>query len=444
MDQIEKRELPGNDASWYQAMVADRADQPTQEAQNGAAGTGLAVVLEAVTTSPPEIEDDEPDETIDAADTDGADILAADVGATDELEVAADATAEEDSLTIDETATATADEVPAEESDTDELAMVAAVPPVVEEDSPLENTSEMVGQLWTARDSFGPLEDWEPDAMDSKISSSRSFRWPTLIGIVAVVGLIIFGLVLLPSITQSRADAHLSTITTALRDLRAELPDTQTSLSVATDPNSDTSDLSSLSTQLTELAAKASALDEATQADLPKAPPLTSSAPIDEIEPIRQRAEPLGTVALTIQRRISNVVEYRTLMSGFLVLPDLPTTADAATQAELRVELASAQADSAAILADLPSDVSLEEHKALARDINERFATWQVDYLEALRTGDAATAEILILELESALNELDEALVAPLAQIRRQTDADLIDLARDIDEVVALADASES
>jgi hypothetical protein len=144
-------------------------------------------------------------------------------------------------------------------------------------------------------------------------------------------------------------------------------------------------------------------------------------------------------VAITIQRRIANLVEYRTLMSGFLVLPELPTEADNDTQAELRVELAAAQAESASVLAELPSDVALESHAALAREINERFATWQVDYLEALRTNDAAAAGELIAELESALAGLDNALVTPLAQIRRQTDADLIDLARDIDAVSTLA-----
>jgi hypothetical protein len=101
--------------------------------------------------------------------------------------------------------------------------------------------------------------------------------------------------------------------------------------------------------------------------------------------------------------------------------------------------LASAQAESASILADLPSDVSLAPHEELARSINEDFATWQIDYLEALRNEDAATAAALVEELNTDLEELDAALVTPLAQIRRQTDADLIDLARSIDEVTALA-----
>ena len=486
MDEIENRELPGNDASWYEALLAEKAATPAVDDVEIAASAPEAAVTAVAVKDLPEAASEPPSDepASDAAPTDIAvdeesdddatvaddpDIVGADTAsdATPDTEIADgiadDATPETDIAdniaAVAIAGTAIADDatpdaemaddniaetafVDEEAADTDETPVVAAVAPISDDDSPLENTSEMVGQLWTARDSFGPLEDWEPDEMNRKISSTRSFRWPTLIGVVAVIGLIVVGLVLLPSITRSRADDHLEMITTALRDLRAELPETQGSLATATDPASQPADLSGLTTQLTELAAKASNLDKATQAELPKAPPLTSSAPIDEIEPVRQSAEPLGTVALTIQQRISNVAEYRTLMDGFLSLPELPTTADAATQAELRVELASAQADSAAILADLPSDVALEEHQAMAREINEEFATWQVDYLEALRTGDAAPAGELISELEAALAELEAALVTPLAQIRRQTDTDLIDLARDIDEVVALADST--
>jgi hypothetical protein len=227
--------------------------------------------------------------------------------------------------------------------------------------------------------------------------------------------------------------------TDALGELRAELPDTQASLATATDPASGTEALESLGTQLTVLAARAADLDEAAQMDLPAVPPFTSSEAIDELEPIRQRVEPLGTIATTIQRRIANLAHYRILMASFLALPELPTSATSAPQAELRVQLAEAQAASAAILSDLPSDVSLDGHHALAREINDRFAEWQVEYLDALRTEDAATATALITEIQDLLANLEQELVTPLSQIRGQTDSDLIDLARSIQEVIALA-----
>ena len=412
MERTEQRELPGNDASWYREMIAEHIESKRVPA--------------AVETEP---------QAAEPAD-DSTDVVPAEhAPATPPIDTGADSADEEASEPALEEDVEDSDVAPRDDS---AAPPIASVPPVAE-DAPLENTSEMVGQLWTARDSYGPLEDWEPEDINRKVSSARSFRWTTLIGVLTIIGLIAAGLFVLPSLAERRADSYLKSIMDPLQALRAELPDTQTSLAVATDPAADGAALAGLTTQLTTLAAKASALDAATQADPPSAPPLTSSAPIDAVEPVRQRAEPLGTAAIAIQRRIADLVEYRTLMTGFLVLPELPTTADSDTQATLRVDLAAAQAESASILADLPSDPALESHAAMARDINERFATWQVDYLEALRTGDAAAARTLIAELESSLVELDNALIAPLAQIRREVDTDLIELAREIDAVSALA-----
>ncbi len=526
LERTEQRELPGNDASWYRAMIAEHAaarrdgmateaqlrestaapadrDEPEDDPAAAASPHDMdPAETEVEPTTDPETEDTSATEAQPATDPETEDPAATEIEpktdpetedtsateiepttdpetedtSTTEIEPTTDPETEDPSATEaqpttdpetedtsateaqpatdpeteDTSATEASIDSPASDVAVDEdlsgttTATIAPVPPIEEdtpreEDSPLENTSEMVGQLWTARDSYGPLEDWQPDDIDRKVGLKRTFRWSTLIGAVAILGLIAAGLVVLPSITQSRATSYRESITAPLQTLRGELPDAQNSLAVATDPASDGAALAGLTTQLTTFAAKASDLDAATQADPPAAPPLTSSAPIDEVEPIRQQAEPLGTVAITIQRRIANLVEYRSLMGGFLVLPDLPTTATNDEQAELRVDLAAAQAESASVLADLPSDVALEGHAALAREINERFATWQVDYLEALRTGDAAAAEELIAEIENALAELDTALITPLAQIRRQSDTDLIDLAREIDAVNALA-----
>ncbi|MCP4307005.1 MAG: hypothetical protein GY788_19470 [bacterium] len=488
MEKVERRDLPGNDASWYQALLNDLPatdaepvalvepvdnDEAAEETEEdpephltlpavstgdpvqfpeedlpafprpldlaAAAGHDLAETTDSATEHVPGVDPDQTLNQYDGAATDAT----SDLPEVVDLEPAApDPVAQPDeAIGPDDTAAPPAEAIAAPPSDdpTGPAPLMTSVPVPTEPESPAETTSETVGQLWTSSATTGPLDTWEPDAMDKTISSSRGFRWTSVFAAVAVVALIVVGLVLLPSITRGRADEHSDLMTTALTELRAELPDTQISLEVATEPNSDPTSLRGLSTQLTALSARSSAVVEVSQADLPKTPPLTSSAPIDELEPIRQRMEPIGTTAQTIQSRIANLVEYRTLMSGFLDLPALPSTADSATHTELRVVLASAQAQSASILADLPSDVSLAPHEELARSINEDFANWQIDYLEALRNEDADAAAALVAELDSDLDELDAALVTPLAQIRRQTDADLIDLARTIDEVSALA-----
>ncbi|MDJ0953524.1 MAG: hypothetical protein QNJ81_07590 [Acidimicrobiia bacterium] len=435
---MERRDLPGNDASWYRALLEDPAktetlNPPVQQTLLPPAEE------EAELEPPPALEEDEtrtpePEPELEADDADPE-------AAADDSPPAAtppDLVVQPPRMT-GETEPVHFPEEPETESPVETTGERPHIVPPPDDDGPIDNTSEMVGQLWTAQDPDSPFDGWEPDDMDRTIKSSRPFRWTSVIAALAVIALIVVGLVLLPSITRSRADAHMEMMTSALWELRAELPDTQASLQVATEPTASTSALNDLSTQLTVLAAKASAVDAAGRAELPSAPPFTSSEPIDELVPVQQRLEPLATAAQNIQRRISNLVEYRSLMAGFMVLPELPIEADAATQADLRVALASAQAESASILADLPTDVSLSAHQDLARSINEQFATWQIDYLEALRTQDSVAAEALVTELEEQLVELDAALITPLAQIRRQTDTDLIDLARAIDEVIDLA-----
>lgn len=456
MDTVEKRELPGNDASWYRALLGDQEGNGRPRTDRDAADAAASVGADTAALTDTSIDSSSEDtETADETVAASADEVAADPQTTalggdvqKPVEFPSD-TGEPD--TADSEDLAGADAPHANQVDTAQPApdttaekMITAVPPLAAADDAIDNTSEMVGQLWTASAPSGPLDDWAPDDMDRKVSSSRSIRWTSIVGVLAIVGLIAVGLVLLPTIARNRADSHREMLTTALTDLRGELPETQTSLAVATDPASTPAELTALSTQLTALAAKASALDEAAMTELPSVPPFTGRAPIEELEPIRQELEPLGSIATSIQRRIANLAAYRTLMAGFLNLPDLPITADSSSQAELRVTLAAAQADSASILAELPDDVALAEHRSLARDLNERFSGWQVEYLEALRTEDSVIARGLLAELGDGLAALDNALITPLAEIRADTDMDLIALAGSIDAVVTEANGGST
>ncbi len=492
LDRVETTELPGNDASWYRALLEEESPpQPvTGHADTTDADTSELVRVDQLPDAEPpepvvhqptqELDDEYPGQEAEPADTTEPGFTEAMGADTEPREDTLDgldeptpfliAPEEEETVSAPETDDAPEAAFVAEPvSPVTEAAELSVAPDdVVLEDhepvaadeelepgdeqpesedephqSPSERSAEMVGQLWTAHASEGPIEGWVPDDMDSTMSLSRSFRWTSVVATIAVLALVIVGLVLLPSITRNRADAHRAMMVEALHGLRAELPDTQDSLAVATEPTSTVTALNNLSTQLTSLSAKATGVDHAGREPLPSTLPFTSSAPIDELAPIQQRLEPLATTALTIQQRIANLVQYRTLMQDFLTLPDLPTSADDATQADLRVALASAQAESASILSELPDDVSLSEHRARALELNKTFATWQVDYVEALRTQDTVAAEALIGDIRYDIEQLDAALVTPLAQIRRQTDADLIDLASSIDEVVALATGEE-
>jgi hypothetical protein len=430
LDTIEDRELPGNDASWFRALLEeyDRPEPPAEPEPGSAAEKPAAPAPEpAAAPTPDPVATDESE---------------------DETNVATPAEDPVPEAVADSSSTGTLlvepippePEAPVHGDDDDSVIDFRAGPPPAPVDlvrSP-ETTSETVGRMWESQDSGGPLDDWAPEAMDRAISSRRTFRWTSLILAVLAVTLVAVALVLLPSIARSRANDRRQLYRDALSDLRNELPDTQTSLAIATDPGSDLTEIQDRSTELTQLASYVSGVEEATQLPLPTAPPLTSKAPINDLEPIRSRLEPIATNGLTIQRRISNLVSYRSLLGSFLQLPELPTAADSAQQSELRVALAAANAESASVLSELPSDVALDDHHAQARALSERFADWQVEYLEALRTEDVATAQTLVAELETSIADLNNALVTPLAQIRRQVDDDIITLASSIDDVATL------
>jgi hypothetical protein len=470
LDKVDTTELPGNDASWYRALLEETSPSAPTDLPPPPAVPDTTDDVETTVEAPPVTQPDPTDidsaaveppiqESVGLLPVDEASVAEPEVG-----ELVSQAREPEPDIPpafrtaphedVDEPSDAS-ESPPVEAIDTDDVppeTLASGESPESEPEptpesnavadrelSPGQKQSEVVGQLWTAHPPEGPIEGWEPDDIDRAMSSARSFRWTSVIAILAIVAVVAVGLVLLPSITRNRAAAHREMMREALHELRDELPDAQTSLAVATEPTSTVTALNDLSTELTALSAKATAVDTAGRRPLPSTLPLTSSEPIDELTAISQRLGPLAATALTIQRRIANVVEYRTLMDGFLTLPDLPTTADESEQADLRVTLASTQAESASILSELPEDESLAEHRALAKELNETFATWQVDYLDALRTRDEVAAEALIGDLQFQIDQLNAALVGPLAQIRRQSDADIIDLAATIDEVDAVA-----
>lgn len=428
LDAIEDRELPGNDASWFKALIEEHESAGSQTQ-----GEALDIAAEeAEVTAPPaapEPDDGEPSQTLivdEPVDPDPIELTGTMLIEPTDSETALEAEPPVDPSAGADGEPSVIDFVPA-----------TTAPPVRAVPAP-ENTSETVGRMWESQDAGGPLDDWVPDAMSRAITSKRTFRWTSLILAIVAVALVAVALVLLPSITRSRANDRRQLYRDTLSNLRTELPDTQTSLAIATDPGSDLAQIQDRSTELTQLASSVSAVEDAAQLALPSSPPLTSKAPIEELEPIRRRLEPIGSNGLTIQRRISNLVSYRSLLASFLQLPDLPTSANSDQQSELRVSLAAANAQSASVLAELPSDVALDDHHAQARALSERFGDWQVEYLEALRTEDAASAGTLVAELEASLSDLNDALVTPLAQIRRQVDNDIIDLASSIDDVAAL------
>lgn len=287
---------------------------------------------------------------------------------------------------------------------------------------------------WEARPPDA-LTGWMPDELSSKVEEGRRFRWTPIV----IVGLLVVAaaaaLVYLPGTSQRRADARAAEYTAALAAIRSDLPEAQQVLSVLTEPGSDPSQFAELIPTVTDLRADAqSALEIASEA-LPSPWPLTPRAPFDRLAPHRDTVSIEATAAEAVAGRLGNVLDYRALALGFLDLGDLPTTTDDLD--DLNARLAAVEAESAALIGELPEDATLFSHKEAAQLALERFLDWHVTYVDALRTGAGDVVATHLEELATLRSGLDQQLAAALAEIRSEVDAEIIELAANLDAAIA-------
>lgn len=307
-------------------------------------------------------------------------------------------------------------------------------PPETLADVDADNTTQAIQQLWSQRDSDA-LEGWSPDQLSRTVERNRSFRWPVVVSVTLLIVAIGAGIAYLPRTSEQRADARATSYRMALGEVRGDLPDAQLVLAALTEPESDSSQFADLIPTVADLRADAGeALDLAGE-PLPSPWPLAPQGPFEELRPYRDEVSMQATTAQAIARRLGDVLEYRSLFDQFMRVGELPT--EAANLSELNTRLATVAADSAIIMGELPEDAALFDHRAEGQALLERFLDWQVDYVDALRNDDVATAEALRREYRSRRGNLNTLMLEALAAIRSEVDAQIIQLAGDIDATVS-------
>jgi hypothetical protein len=137
----------------------------------------------------------------------------------------------------------------------------------------------------------------------------------------------------------------------------------------------------------------------------------------------------LGAEAEGISGRLATTFTYRSTVPALFATPDLPVEADSATTDALSVALAESLAETARLVADLPPDPTFTETRDLATKASERYATWQLEYLDALREGHTDRAADLIVELDAAVDDIDAALSVALGVVRVEVDPRIVALA---------------
>lgn len=300
-----------------------------------------------------------------------------------------------------------------------------------------ETTGELVKSMWQTAPSGDALDAWAPSEMSKAVDSTRAFRWTAIVPIALLLAAAVAAVVILPGMAGRAASARAADYRSSLAELRTALPDAQSALAVATEPDVDDTTLGATAAPLGELVGRAAAVTRAGNEPLPSAPPLFSSVAIRDLAPFRSRLGPIGAEGTAIAERISAIADYREELRRLAVLPDLPDAAASSEISELSVTLASSLADGLAIVRELPADAALATHRRLLGEFLDFFGTWQADYLDALRQGDSASATQLVDALQSWRSDIDRELSSPLALVRSEVDAKILALAEAID---ALAD----
>jgi hypothetical protein len=284
--------------------------------------------------------------------------------------------------------------------------------------------------------SSGTLDGWQPDDVSPRLSRHGWGRWVLAFLLVAIVAAGTAAFILLPRSVQQQADVLAVDYRESLTALRNELPRSQEALGTLTDPRSSQDAVSASVPSIGDLNTRASVVIGQATTALPSTPPLVPRDALETLEPTRTTMLILGAEAEGISGRLATTFTYRSTIPGLFRTPDLPTEADSSTVDGLSVSLAESLADTARLVAELPPDPTFDATRDLAAKASQRYATWQLEYLDALREGDVERAAALVEELGRARDAIVRELEIALATVRSEVDPHIVTLAGDVEAAV--------
>jgi len=282
----------------------------------------------------------------------------------------------------------------------------------------------------------GPLDDWQPDDVSPSLGRHGWGRWLLTALLVLVVVGAGFAVVLLPRSVQSRADVLAGNYRTSLTDLRNELPNSQETLGVLTDPSTTPETVSASVPAIGDLNTRAAVVVGHATAPFPSTLLFVPRSALDALEPTRTTMLILGAEAEGVSGRLATTFTYRSTVPSLFATPDLPTEADSGTVDALSVTLAESLADTARLVADLPPDPTFDATRDLTTQASQRYATWQLEYLDALRQGGTDRVTALLEELNGAQEAIERELNLALAAVRAEVDPRIVALASETETAI--------
>ncbi|MEN8235456.1 MAG: hypothetical protein ABFR89_11115 [Actinomycetota bacterium] len=288
-----------------------------------------------------------------------------------------------------------------------------------------------------AHRSTDPLDQWQPDDVSPGLARRGVGRWILVFLLILFVAAGAAAVYFLPRAVQQEADLLAADYRIALTGLRNELPTSQAALSTLTDPTSPADAVSATVTAVGDLNTRASVVMSHATASPPPTIPFVPRDPLEALEPTRTTMLILGADAEGVSGRLAVTFAYRTTVPSLLSTPDLPTEADTAAIDALSVALAESLADTARLVAELPVDPTFAETRDLATQASERFAPWQLEYLDALRQGETDRSTALVAEHGQLRSGIESALVTDLTTVRAEVDPLIVELADETENAIA-------
>lgn len=331
---------------------------------------------------------------------------------------------------------------PALESTDAYATLESLVPPPTADDTSTLSTGAIAAAVngalsrsATENGEFVPLSAGDTQAIDD--APPRRWRWWVL-GVVAVLVILAVGAgaYFLPRSTEADAALLAASYRAALIEVRNELPTTQQALASLTDPASPDDAVSAVPSVIADLNAKSGMAAALGTQPLPGTPPLVSPSPLEALEPTRATMTILGASGRDLAGRLGFGFTYRTTMDSIFAVRTLPVEAADPAITELSLALAGDLAETGRLVADLPPEAAFVEVRDAAVSASERYATWQLEYLDALREGDAERAGRLIAERGAALVELSSMLTDALAATRSELDPLIVVLAAELEAAI--------
>jgi hypothetical protein len=287
-------------------------------------------------------------------------------------------------------------------------------------------------------DTEATLGTWEPEELSTKLRSQHKVRWTVLAFIVVIGAAAGAAAFWLPRAAEREAAATAADFSSAMADLRNELPDSQGALAVITNPLTTPVDMAAVIPATAELDAKSHVVSQLATEPMSSRLSFLPGDPMAALQPTQERMSFLGAGGEQVATRIGRGYVYRTTMPQLLVTPLLPASiGDSSEINALSVTLAASLADSVDLVAALPADTVFDAARQAAIDAIERYEDWIVDYLAALRNGDPEQVQGFIRELDGLREGLELHTAEALLVLRSDVDTQILDLATNIEAAIA-------